>query len=226
MDLERDEGLLLLKRYNECLELEDKPGCREFNSDSNNNKKSEEGKDQDLKKNSLDTPSSGGNHSQTDDESMDESDLTNVVVDGNDDENRKRNGTISPKNASNLNCLQNSEEPTIVRPIPTNPFSLSNQQRRSPYIAPIPPTDHTGLLTFLDEAKRRAFNTPQPVSMKKDVLDINLDKDHKKDSDRSVYPNAEFRRTSAPACLWSAVSMLNNPPNNQNNINDLLMVSH
>uniref|UniRef100_A0AC34QGF6 ETS domain-containing protein n=1 Tax=Panagrolaimus sp. JU765 TaxID=591449 RepID=A0AC34QGF6_9BILA len=210
MNLEKDESLLLLKQYNECLDLEDKPTCRNLTNDTNNNQNSEGVND--LKKvNNLDTPLSGGNHSQTDDESMDESELAVAAA-----ENDIKPRPDMPTKSIEMPTIAESNEAVIIRPIPTNPYFLSMKQEHPPFVAPpIPPADHTGLLTFLDETKRQAFNARPPITIKSEEND--------KDDKRPVYPNAEFRRTSAPACLWSAVSMFNNPPTTQSTLNNSFM---
>uniref|UniRef100_A0AC35F4X5 Uncharacterized protein n=1 Tax=Panagrolaimus sp. PS1159 TaxID=55785 RepID=A0AC35F4X5_9BILA len=186
-----------------------------------------------IKQEILDPPVSGGVHSQTDDDSMDESEIP-----GND----VKNSNISNENNNihtNIKHSPKTSEPSIVRPIPTNPFQIPNQQIHSNFI-PTLPSDHTGLLTFLDEeGKRRAamnvaqanFNNalknfangkdiPIPLNTGQDIVGID------RNFPRPVYPNSEFRRTSAPACLWSTVSMLNNSstaPNNLVNINEAIM---
>ena len=240
MELERDESMLLLKRYNECLGLEDKPSCNNFGEDSNNNnRKVMDGQGPTIKQEIMDTPVSGGVHSQTDDDSMDESEGHNGDTNGDvsHENNNYTNVKMSPKAVPSLS---HSSEPGIVRPIPTNPFSIPNQQMRTNFI-PSLPSDHTGLLTFLDEeGKRRAAlnaaqanfnNALQNFANGKDIS-ANLNIKHELNGDKVYpkpsYPNSEFRRTSAPACLWSAVSMLNNPSvsaSNMANINEAVLVS-
>lgn len=234
MDLEKDESMLLLKRYNECLGLEDKPECNNFTKDSNNNRKSRDGKSPTvIKQEILDTPVSGGVHSQTDDDSMDESEIPN---------NETKNPNISNENKilANIKHSPKNSEPSIVRPIPTNPFQIPNQQMRSNF-TPSLSSDHTGLLTFLDEeGKRRAAMNVAQANFNKALQNFANGKDIStpfnpgqdtigidRNFSRPIYPNSEFRRTSAPACLWSTVSMLNNSstaPSNMVNINEAIMV--
>uniref|UniRef100_A0A914YRY0 Uncharacterized protein n=1 Tax=Panagrolaimus superbus TaxID=310955 RepID=A0A914YRY0_9BILA len=232
----KDEGMLLLKRYNECLGLEDKPECNNFPEDSNNNRKPmNEKSPANIKQEILDTPVSGGVHSQTDDDSMDESEIPSTDVKNaiiiNDNNNSHTNIKHSPK----------TSEPTIVRPIPTNPFQIPNQQQIRSNFLPSLSSDHTGLLTFLDEeGKRRAAmnvaqanfnNVLQNFANGKDLsTPLNAGQDtsgrDQQRFQRPVYPNSEFRRTSAPACLWSTVSMLNNSStasSNMVNINEAIM---
>uniref|UniRef100_A0AC34FMW7 Uncharacterized protein n=1 Tax=Panagrolaimus sp. ES5 TaxID=591445 RepID=A0AC34FMW7_9BILA len=200
----------------------------DLEKDENSNNNSEKSSTT-IKQETLDPPVSGGVHSQTDDDSMDESEIPNSDV---------KNTIISNDN-NNIKHSPKSSESTIVRPIPTNPFQIPNQQFRSNFI-PSLSSDHTGLLTFLDEeGKRRAAmnvaqanfnNALQNFANGKDLsTPLNTGQDATGRDQRfqkPVYPNSEFRRTSAPACLWSTVSMLNNSstaPGNMVNINEAIM---
>lgn len=214
---DRDD-LLLLKRYKECLGLNDKPPPKDEDDSISKHEKLHKASKflvdsvilkRDTKMPTLDERPDSDGISEGSPLSDPDSDTNENVKDANDAKEKKKPAAEG--------------QHTIFRPIPTNPFHL-NVPPQPPFTAHMT-RDHPGLLTFLDEAKRRAAlaaanvktngnGMPSALTNAPKGTSPPVEKKAKLERPLPHYPNAEFRRTSAPACLWSASSLFNNNNNN------------
>lgn len=196
MALTNDENFLLLRRYNECLELRDALPAIRIAGDSNNN--------------------SGINHSNqtdtTDESSTDKSDDESKLP-----KETARHAFLPPsRDLGADNCATSSggaashrQSPPdgIIRPVPRRiePDAVPTRERIVEMCK-----DHPGLLTVFDESKRYEASSDS-YHIQSGILRQAQQRpeDHATSHRRqSVFSIAELRRTSEPACLWSATSLL------------------